>query len=236
MIVGPLLVFFSHQVDLHSDWRTAARISSGISPAPKDHTPAVIEIFAARTYNWRGLIAVHTWIAMKPKNATHYTVCQVIGWRMMMGLPILSVAEDVPDRFWFGAKPVLLHELRGEEAEKVIPLVVQAIAKYPFQNTYNYWPGPNSNTFPAYVAREVPALKLVMPPTALGKDYLGMHFFAKAPSGTGYQISIFGMMGIMLAKEEGLEINFLGLVFGVNPQRLAIVLPGIGDLSFLKNP
>lgn len=231
LFVGPLIVFLTHQVDFSTDWRTAPRLSAGISPKVDEFKPAVVEFFSARTYHWRGLFAVHTWIAIKPKNASSYTVYQVIGWRQWMGLPLLSISEDIPDRFWFGAKPTLLKELRGEEAEKVIPKIEKAIQDYPFKNTYNYWPGPNSNTFPAFIARAVPEMKLALPAMAVGKDYLGTQIFVRAPSGTGYQISFLGVLGLMIAKEEGLEINFLGMVFGINFKHLAIILPGLGEVG-----
>ena len=36
----------------------------------------------------------------------------------------------------------------------------------------------------------------------------------------------------MVAAEEGLEINVLGLSFGIDPAALALRLPGIGKLGF----
>ncbi|EKD70108.1 MAG: hypothetical protein ACD_46C00633G0001 [uncultured bacterium] len=38
------------------------------------------------------------------------------------------------------------------------------------------------------------------------------------------------MLGILLAKKEGLEINILGLVYGVRFSPFAILLPGIGAI------
>ncbi|BBI50557.1 hypothetical protein HORIV_29780 [Vreelandella olivaria] len=51
------------------------------------------------------------------------------------------------------------------------------------------------------------------------------------PSGTGYQLSFGGVAGIMLALEEGLELNLLGLSFGIDVMRPALKLPGIGRLG-----
>ena len=45
--------------------------------------------------------------------------------------------------------------------------------RYPYADSYRVWPGPNSNTFTAFVLREVPELRVDLPPTAIGKDYLG---------------------------------------------------------------
>ena len=97
---------------------------------------------------------------------------------------------------------------------------------------YTLWPGPNSNTFVAHVAREVPELGLELPTTAIGKDYLNNgKVFANAPSGTGWQVSLFGVLGLTLAAEEGLEANILSANFGVDLSPLGIKLPGIGRLG-----
>src|SRR5690606_36917049 len=107
--------------------------------------------------------------------------------------------------------------LRGKKAEALIPKIAQAAKEYPYAGAYRVWPGPNSNTFPAYVARRVPELGLALPADAVGKDLLvdGNGFFAPAPSGTGYQLSFFGIFGILVAQKEGVEINLLGLTYGL---------------------
>ena len=229
--LGPVWIVLSNTIDFHANYQTANRQSAHLSPTPKQYSDAIIQVFAARAFNWRGIVSLHLWLALKPKNADAYFVCQVVGWNFFRGLPALSIAKDIPDRYWFNQKPVVIFELRGLPAEELLPKINQAIKHYPYQQTYITWPGPNSNTFIAYVAREVPDLKLALPSNAIGKDFMGLRFFAKTPSGTGYQISLFGCLGIMLALKEGLEINFLGLVYGINPIDLIIKLPGFGDIN-----
>jgi len=125
-----------------------------------------------------------------------------------------------------------LADLRGPDAERAIPKIIRAANAYPYKDRYHVWPGPNSNTFTAHVARQVPALRLDLPPTAIGKDYLGDSTFINTPpSGTGLQVSIFGLAGVIVSPVEGLEINVLGLSFGVDPGELALRLPGIGKLG-----
>jgi hypothetical protein len=51
---------------------------------------------------------------------------------------------------------------------------------------------------------------------------------APAPSNTGHQLSLGGLIGLIAAREEGLEINLPGLVAGVDVRNLALELPGIG--------
>jgi hypothetical protein len=213
-------------------WRFASRDSAGISPLPEAHPEAVIQVFAARTWGWRGNLAVHPWVATKARGASSYQVHQIIGFRARRGLPVLQSEEDLPDRRWYGSEPELLVDIRGAAAERLLPQVLAAVASYPYPDHYGTWPGPNSNTFAAHVGRQVPELGLVLPPTAIGKDYLpGGALLARTPSGSGYQLSLLGALGVMLGVQEGLEVNLLGLVFGVDLLRPALKLPGIGRLG-----
>jgi hypothetical protein len=226
---GPLWIILTGQVDLQADYSTANRDSAHIAPEPGKTHEAVIQIYTARAFNWRGIIASHCWISVKPARAKNYTVYQVVGWRTYHGLPALTITEDVPDRNWYNAPPRLILDLRGNNAEALIPKIDEAAGTYPYRQPYTLWPGPNSNTFPAYVARQVPELGLALPADAIGKDFLPFGaVFARAPSGTGYQFSLFGIFGILVAKKEGVEINLLGLVYGVKFSPFQILLPGIG--------
>lgn len=226
---GPAWIYFTGQVDLKSDYRTANRDSANIAPLPEEMPDAVVQVYSARAFNWRGMIATHCWISVKPKGADSYTVYQVIGWRKYWDLPALSIEQDIPDRNWYAAKPTLLLNIQGEKAQNIIPKIEQAAKDYPFAEPYVVWPGPNSNTFPAYVARAIPEMQLVLPGDAIGKDFMPKGiFFAKAPSGTGYQFSVLGIFGFMLAKKEGIEINLLGLVYGIRFYPFKILLPGLG--------
>jgi hypothetical protein len=230
-LAGPLWLIFSGKVSFTADYRTANRSSMRLAPDPATIHEAVIQVYAARAFNWRGIISLHTWIAVKPENAQQYTVFQVVGWRLYRQLSPVVAIEDVPDRNWFDQKPEVILDIRGVKAEKLIPEIARAVQEYPYQNEYHIWPGPNSNTFTAYVARQVPDMQLALPGNALGKDYLtGSRFFSNAESGTGYQISFYGIFGITLARREGLEINILGLVYGFSPALMTIKLPGFGDI------
>jgi uncharacterized protein YceK len=153
------------------DWRTAGRNPAGIAPDPSITSEAVLQAYAAPTWGWRGWFAVHTWIAAKRSGQSYYTVYEVIGWRDHQGLPVLRVERDVPDRFWFGAQPRLLVDHRGAGVDALIDQVEQAVRSYPWPNTYRAFPGPNSNTFTAWIAKAVPALRLDLPFSAIGSGY-----------------------------------------------------------------
>ena len=196
-----------------------------------------MQVYAARAFNWRGALAVHTWIATKPRDTESYTVHQVMGWRRYQNLPVVISTPDIPDRLWYGAEPEVLVDVRGPRAAAAIPRIEAAVASYPHVREYGLWPGPNSNTFTAHVGRQVPELEMDLPTTAIGKDYLPNGGLVDgAPSGTGGQISLFGLLGVTLAKEEGLEVNILALNFGIDLLRPAIKLPGIGRIGMKKSP
>jgi hypothetical protein len=153
------------------DWRTASRESAGIAPNPVTTKDAVLHVYGASTWGWRGWFAIHTWIAAKPANEEAYTVYEVIGWRQRRGLSVVRIEKDLPDRYWFGERPRLLKEFRGEVADKLIKEVDTAARIYPWPDTYTAFPGPNSNTFIAWIAKKVPNLGLELPFSAIGSGY-----------------------------------------------------------------
>lgn len=237
LIAGPILTVSCGNVNINQDWRTADRSSAGIAPDPRSAPEAVVQVYAARAFNWRGALAVHTWIAAKARNADYYIVHQVMGWRRYQNLPVVMSTPDIPDRLWYGARPELLVDVRGEQAAEMIPRIEAAVASYPFEREYGLWPGPNSNTFTAHVGREVPELAMDLPTTAIGKDFpTNGSIVQSAPSGTGGQLSLYGLLGVTVAREEGLELNILALNFGIDVLRPAIKLPGFGRIGMGKSP
>jgi hypothetical protein len=157
-----------------SDWRSASREPAGIAPVPSEQQDAVIQFYAADAFSWRGWFAVHTWIAVKEQNAEEYTVYEVVGWRVNRALPALYAYQTAtPDRFWYGSEPDLLLSITGDKAAQLIPKIVEAVGRYPWSNEYSLFPGPNSNTFPAWIGLEVPELGLDLPFSAIGSGYAG---------------------------------------------------------------
>jgi hypothetical protein len=220
------------QAQMAGDWRTASREPAGLAPDPMVVRDAVVQVYAARTWGWKGHFGVHTWIAAKRTNASTYTVYEVIGWRAYRGLSAVAIGARAPDNRWFGNLPVVVADQRGTGVDDMIDRIEAAAGSYPYSNSYQVWPGPNSNTFVAHIARAVPELRVDLPPTAIGKDFLtNGNIIAKTPSGTGVQVSLFGLLGVMVGIEEGLEVNVLGLTFGVDPLDLAIKLPLVGRIG-----
>lgn len=220
-------------VNSSGDHHTASRESAGIAPDPLIETEAIVQVYSARAFGWRGAFGVHTWIATKPSNGPHFTVFEVMGWHIMHGDKALVVSNRPADARWFGSTPEIIADVRGEGVDDIIKRIEAAAISYPYMDEYRLWPGPNSNTFTAYMGRAIPELKLDLPPTAIGKDYLPDDAWVlQAPSGTGYQFSLYGLLGVLVGVEEGLEVNLLGLTFGIDAKNPALKLPFIGRLGF----
>lgn len=203
--------------------------SYGYAPHPIDYEDAIIQVYAARTRGTKKALAVHTWIATKRKGADQYMITQIFGWRLKPGGSALYREPGIPDKAWARNEPILIQELRGNEVEEIIDKVDEAIKVYPWHNEYTVWPGPNSNTFMAWLGLQIPELQLDLPATAIGKDWRPIsETFGKSPSGTGIQFSLYGLLGLTAAYEEGLEINILGLSIELDLFDLALELPGIG--------
>ncbi len=147
-------------------------VGKASAPDPLRHPDAIIQVYGADVWGFRGNFAIHTWIATKSFGASDYQIVQVIGWRLRRGRSVLSVTEGNPARPWYGSPAILLHEIRGAEAESLIDRVHDAARRYPFDREYKMWPGPNSNSFTAWIGLEVPELNLDLPVKAIGQAWM----------------------------------------------------------------
>jgi len=217
-----------------SDWRTASREPVGLAPDPAEVKEAVVQVYGARTIGAKGLFGVHTWVAVKPAEAEEWTVYEVVGWRLRSSESAIVVHSRPPDARWFGAMPELYADRRGPGVDELIERIDKAARTYPYGAEYRAWPGPNSNTFTAWIARAVPELEVDLPATAIGKDYLGSAIVAAAPSGSGVQLSLAGVLGVAVSAVDGLEFNVLGLNFGISPN--GVKLPMVGRVGSVPRP
>lgn len=215
------------------DWWNLRRDSSEQAPVITTGT-AVIQVYAARAARWRGNFGVHTWVAYKRTEDPSYQRVEVIGYRAYYGNNAVRTRTGNPDGYWFGNRPTLLREITGgAEVDEMITRIQNAAENYPYPRTYRVWPGPNSNTFVAWLGRSVPELNLELPPTAIGKDYLPNGSIASlTPSRRGAQVSLGGYAGLLVGVEEGVEMNVLGATVGVDFWPPAIKLPAVGRLGF----
>lgn len=216
-----------------ADWRTASRAPAGLAPDPAMTKEAVVQVYAARAIRWRGYFGVHSWVAVKPTGADAFTVFELMGYQTRRTGNGVRVSQRAADGYWFGNRPTLLADVRGPGVDAVIDRIHAAAKDYPYAEEYRIWPGPNSNTFIAHLLRSVPELRVDLPAHAIGKDYLGGQVLAATPSRTGAQVSFLGALGFTVGWAEGLELNIIGLSFGINPKRLGIELPLLGDVGVL---
>jgi Protein of unknown function (DUF3750) len=208
-------------------WHSADWSSAGVLPDPRSDPEASIRVMAARTGGLKGIVAVHTWLVLKERGAGAYRRYDVVGW----GNPVRLNSQPADGR-WYSNEPVVIHEVRGAEAERLLPKVEAAIRDYQWseRGSYRIWPGPNSNTFVATVLAAVPELKADMPPTAIGRDYPAGSWVSRTASG-GLSVSLGGVAGLTVGLREGIAVNFLGLVAGVRFHNPTLILPGFGALG-----
>src|SRR3954453_8235161 len=210
-------------------WRDADWSSTGTLPAAAAHPAARVLVMTGQTGGWKGTVAVHSWIVLKREGARSWTRYDVVGW----GNPVRTNGW-APDGLGCGNKPTVLVDISGAQATTLIPRVEDAVKRYQFANSgdYRVWPGPNSNTFVATVLRAVPELGVTMPPNAIGRDYRPRPYLGLTDSGTGIEASLGGVLGVKVGWVEGIELNVIGLVAGVDLRHPALKLPGFGRIGF----
>lgn len=211
-------------------WSDARWSSAKILPEASASEDAAIYIFSAMTGGLKGAVASHAWIVTKEKGADAYNRYDKVGW----GSPIRRNHRP-PDAYWYSNPPQLVKVVTGVDAELLIPKVEGAIAAYPYAEPggYQIFPGPNSNTFVAYVLRTVPELGAVLPPHAVGRDYLPAGEFVHVDTDwRDVHVTLRGLIGVSAGLRSGFEVHFLGLVAGLDFANPGIKVPALGRIGF----
>ncbi|KQQ81861.1 DUF3750 domain-containing protein [Aureimonas sp. Leaf324] len=212
-----------------ASWREANWTSAAVLPAAGAGETAAVYIMAARTGGLKGALSEHSWIVLKPQGAARYERFDKVGW----GSPIRRNGYPADGR-WYSNVPRIVAQLEGAAAERAIPKIRAAIDAYPFAASggYRIFPGPNSNSFVAHVMRSVPDLGAVLPPAAVGRDYPVDGRLVSLDAGAHeLRASLFGYAGFAIGTRSGFELQFLGLVAGIDPFRGLLKVPGFGSLS-----
>ncbi len=209
-------------------WRDADWSSTGALPPADEYKPARVIVFTGTAGAWKGIFAVHSWVVLKPAGASEWTRYDVVGW----GNPVRTNGWPADGR-WFGNMPVAIADIAGADAEKLIPRIEAAVRAYGFNHAgdYRVWPGPNSNSFTAAILRAVPELGVALPPNAVGRDFRDRIYAGLTDSGTGVELNLHGLAGIKLGWTEGIELNLLGLVAGLDLRHPGVKLPGFGRIG-----
>jgi hypothetical protein len=233
-IIYGLILYGLLSVSMGAVMDSSQSISLKTAPLPDKFAEPVVQVYAARTWGKKGMLAVHTWIVTKRLGANSYNRHEIVGWKLRWSSTALrSNRWGAYDRAnWFGNEATLLVDHRGAGVEAMINKIDAAIIDYPYKEQYRLWPGPNSNTFIAYLGLAVPELSLDLPSTAVGKDYRPVgNLLGRSVSGTGVQISLLGLASLSIGYEEGIEVSLLGFNFEWDVFDWAIELPGLGRVG-----
>jgi len=238
-VLAAILVLFLLPLAVHATLRVAGDhpkgfgeadwSSTGMLPrASADSEPRLL-VFAARTGRLLSIFSVHCWIVFKLEGDTNWSRYDVV----RSGPVSVRLNAWPPDSYWNGRAPRVIIDVRGERAAVLIPKVKHAIESYAYSDydDYRVWPGPNSNTFVATVLRAVPELAIALPANAVGKDFRSHPYAGLTDSRTGLEASLWGLLGVKLGWIEGVELNFLGLVAGLDIRHPGLKLPGFGRLG-----
>ena len=76
-----------------------------LAPDPATTPEAVIQVYAARAWGWKGIFAVHSWIIMKRQDAPTYERYEVVGWGVRRGAPAIRKDMRPIDGYWAGNLP-----------------------------------------------------------------------------------------------------------------------------------
>jgi len=129
-----------------------------------------------------------------------------------------------------GYPPRVVAEWRGQAARDLRAALAASSDEYPYRGRYLAWPGPNSNTYIAWVLRRsgVPA---DLGSLRIGMDYLGRFGgVAVSTTGTGLQAET-PVLGGKIGPLEGVEVHFLGFTLGIDTWPPAVKTP-LGRIGF----
>src|SRR5215831_15363603 len=180
-------------------WYEARRDPTGLAPDPETTREAVVQVYAARAVSWRGVFSMHTWIAVKPTGAERYTRYEVLGFWCRQWRPGDPCRSDRPRQLlvWRPAaghpRPARAGCRRADRGypRRGCPLSVSArvprLAGPQQQHLHCLYRlrGPRARTRSA-----VECDRQGFPARGCA--------FAAAPSGSGFQVSLYGLAGILL--------------------------------------
>ena len=116
-----------------------------------------------------GIIAWHYWFVVTDDSGCHrWEVWQT---KNAGGWCIGHVHRDLktPEAGVGGGPSRVAAQWEGEAARRIAE-VLQKAERYPHCERYRMWPGPNSNTFVAWVLREA-GVSATLDPRGIGRNY-----------------------------------------------------------------
>ncbi|MBL8839898.1 MAG: DUF3750 domain-containing protein [Planctomycetes bacterium] len=198
------------------------------SQLPSDE-PYLVVVKSARLterFPWITRFAHHAWIDVKRGDEASWQRIEVRG--RGRGVVVRDIAaEDARNDRWFGGRPVhQLEVIDGDAArriaEQIGPLAAAQDARY--EEDYLLWPGPNSNTFIAELADELPDLAFVLDGNAVGKDWPGWIDGGLTTSKTGLHLDL-PLVGAAVGARDGIELHLLGFTAALRFWPPCVVVP-----------
>ena len=225
----PLLALLALVIAVPCGCRTM-RDPAGCADVGGDPGEAVVQLRAG-DIPWLGAVAVHCWFVEFDPARGRWTRWEIwdTAWSGEGNWGHLRRDAFSPG-FWLNARHGILREWRGDEARRLQRVLRATPERYPHRETYRYWPGPNSNTYPAWVCREA-GVAVDLPGRAVGKDHFTLLGGAwTTTSRTGIQANLL-TFGAAVGLTDGVELHALGTSLGVDSWPPALVTP-FGRLGF----
>jgi hypothetical protein len=124
--------------------------------------------------------------------------------------------------------PQVMAEWRGGAARD-LRAALAASPDYPHRGRYLAWPGPNSNTYIAWVLRRA-GVAADLDPRGIGRDYLGIVGAGTTTTRTGLQVET-PVVGLKVGALDGVELHFFYFTFGLDTWPPAVKTP-LGRVGF----
>jgi Protein of unknown function (DUF3750) len=225
--------FNSARMQISDGMMTGQGTSPQAATAPSAlPSTCVVQLRYATLPHFLRAIAVHHWFAVFDPATRQWQRWEVWQAKDAGGKSMGHVHCDLrhPDCGVGGGAYRLAVEWNGHAARAICSVLNNA-RDYPYRDRYRAWPGPNSNTFVAWVLREA-GLHYSFDPRAIGKDYMGLLGMRRSARPPGAQVET-PLLGVKCSLHDSVEVHWLCLTWGLRWLPLAIDTP-FGRVSLLK--
>ena len=207
--------------------------SCTLAPSELPADPYLVAIkgvrFPGRSWlPWYTRFADHLWVDVKGLR----------GWKRVewnsrtdeVRVRSLDATSATSDNRW-GMQVRVVEWFGGPGALPMAEHITKIAKTFPHRSDYQAWPGPNSNTFVAWLARETPGMWVDLPTTAVGKDYATWLRAGVTPTRMGLEFETM-LLGVEVGLREGVELQFFGLAVGFGFWPPSIKLPFLPAIPF----
>ena len=204
------------------DWRTAGRPESyGQAPVATMHAEAIVQVYASRTFGWRGAFADPPWLAAKPA-APIANALRSHGLEPARGRRRSSSRRRAPDAEWYGSTPRVIRDVRGADDEDCHRRAARRRGVVRLCRHLPRSPGPNSKPSSRIWPRDSRA---PAPEPAVDRHRQGLPAGRTLPRRAKRHRMQLSWRAGRAAGDEGFELNVLGLVTGVDLRDPALRSP-----------